>query len=161
LFHSGVGYSTADSSGFAAGQVAVANDFANFLVNLVAVFPSLATRPFYLTGESYAGRYIPYIAKKLLSMKDSPVKLVKIAVASPALGTAAEFKTMPVLQTLETHPAIIDYDVEVYNYFQEQYVVVLIQRSLYLTGRPQDTAVRARNQLDLPAKRPYSVDPSH
>ena len=29
-----------------------------FLENLVKVFPSLATRPFYLTGESYAGRYI-------------------------------------------------------------------------------------------------------
>ena len=29
-----------------------------FLANLVKVFPSLATRPLYLTGESYAGTYI-------------------------------------------------------------------------------------------------------
>lgn len=29
-----------------------------FLENLVKVFPSLATRPLYLTGESYAGTYI-------------------------------------------------------------------------------------------------------
>ena len=29
-----------------------------FLSNLVKVFPSLATRPLYLTGESYAGTYI-------------------------------------------------------------------------------------------------------
>ena len=29
-----------------------------FLRNLVRVFPNLATRPLYLTGESYAGTYI-------------------------------------------------------------------------------------------------------
>ena len=29
-----------------------------FLANLVKVFPSLASRPLYLTGESYAGTYI-------------------------------------------------------------------------------------------------------
>lgn len=29
-----------------------------FLGNLVKVFPSLATRPLFLTGESYAGYYI-------------------------------------------------------------------------------------------------------
>jgi carboxypeptidase C (cathepsin A) len=30
----------------------------NFVANLVKVFPSLVHRPLYLTGESYAGRYI-------------------------------------------------------------------------------------------------------
>jgi len=29
-----------------------------FVSNLVKVFPSLATRPLHLTGESYAGTYI-------------------------------------------------------------------------------------------------------
>ncbi len=29
-----------------------------FLSNLVKVFPSLKTRPLYVTGESYAGTYI-------------------------------------------------------------------------------------------------------
>lgn len=33
-----------------------------FLENLVKVFPSLRTRPLYLTGESYAGTYIVSIS---------------------------------------------------------------------------------------------------
>jgi carboxypeptidase D len=36
----------------------MAQDFLGFLSNLVLVFPSLAERPLYLTGESYAGVYI-------------------------------------------------------------------------------------------------------
>jgi carboxypeptidase D len=95
----------------------------NFLTNLVAVFPSLATRPFYLTGESYAGRYIPYIAKQLFSMKNPPVKLVKMAIGAPALGSSDEFKVMPVLQTLKTHPALIGYNLDVFKYFEEQSVL--------------------------------------
>lgn len=33
-----------------------------FLENLVKVFPNLASRPLYLTGESYAGTYIVSVA---------------------------------------------------------------------------------------------------
>ena len=36
----------------------MAADFLGFLSNLVKIFPSLSTRPLYLTGESYAGTYI-------------------------------------------------------------------------------------------------------
>jgi carboxypeptidase D len=77
----------------------------------------------YLTGESYAGRYIPYITRALLKADSIPVKLAKIAVAAPALGSRDEFKIMPVLQTLAAHPALIGWDVDVYNYFEQQYVL--------------------------------------
>jgi carboxypeptidase D len=33
-------------------------DFKGFLGNLAKIFPSLATRPLYIIGESYAGVYI-------------------------------------------------------------------------------------------------------
>jgi carboxypeptidase D len=57
-------------------------------------------------------------------MDNPPVKLAKIAIGDPALGSNDEFKTMPVLQTLTAHPSIINYDVDVFNYFKEQYVYV-------------------------------------
>jgi carboxypeptidase D len=54
-------------------------------------------------------------------MRDSPpVRLAKIAIGDPALGSNAAFKTMPVLQNLATHPAIIGWDSQVYEYFKEQ-----------------------------------------
>ncbi|PSR78208.1 hypothetical protein PHLCEN_2v7540 [Hermanssonia centrifuga] len=91
----GVGFATADSDGYAVDEDQVGADFVGFLENLVQVFPSLATRPFYLTGESYAGRYIPYIVKALFSAPNPPVKLAKMVVGDPAFGSNDEFKTMP------------------------------------------------------------------
>lgn len=41
----------------------------NFLANLVKVFPSLKTRPLYLTGESYAGTYI---VRFVYSLREAP-----------------------------------------------------------------------------------------
>ncbi|KAJ3548230.1 hypothetical protein NM688_g5322 [Phlebia brevispora] len=116
----GVGYSTADSTGYVNDEDQVGSDFVGFLSNLVQVFPNLATRPFYLTGESYAGRYIPYIAKALFSTSNPPVKLSKIMVGDPAFGSNNEFKTMPTLSLIETYPQLIAYDTDVYDYFQEQ-----------------------------------------
>ncbi|KAF7799721.1 hypothetical protein EIP86_010963 [Pleurotus ostreatoroseus] len=91
-----------------------------FLSNLVKVFPSLASRPFYLTGESYAGRYIPYIAQAIFSSSNPPVNLTKIMIGDPAFGSTAEFKTMPTLSLIETYPQLIDYDTDVYDYFKNQ-----------------------------------------
>ncbi|KAI0688707.1 alpha/beta-hydrolase [Cytidiella melzeri] len=116
----GSGFSTADSEGYAADENQVAEDFVGFLANLVQVFPSLSTRPFYLTGESYAGRYIPYISQALFSMSNPPVQLSKIVLGNPALGSSAEFETLPTLNLIKTYPQIIDYDTEVYDYFADQ-----------------------------------------
>lgn len=116
----GVGFATADSDGYVADEDQVGTDFVGFLDNLVKVFPSLATRPFYLTGESYAGRYIPYIVKALFSMQNPPVRLSKMAVGDPAFGSNAEFKVMPTLTLIETYPQIIGYDTGVYDYFKQQ-----------------------------------------
>ncbi|PSR78203.1 hypothetical protein PHLCEN_2v7535 [Hermanssonia centrifuga] len=77
--------------------------FVRFLKNLVKVFPSLANRPFYLTGESFAGRYIPYIVKALFSAPNPPVSLAKMVVGDPAFGSNAEFKTMPAASPWKYH----------------------------------------------------------
>ncbi|KAJ7464615.1 alpha/beta-hydrolase [Mycena latifolia] len=116
----GTGFSTADAAGYVADEDQVGADFMGFLANLVKVFPSLATRPLYLTGESYAGVYIPYIMKAYFSMAKPPVKIAKVAIGDGSIASDEVFELLPTLSVLETYPQLIGYDPEVYNYFKEQ-----------------------------------------
>ncbi|KAF8524855.1 alpha/beta-hydrolase [Hysterangium stoloniferum] len=116
----GTGFSTADSTGYINSEDQMGEDFLGFLANLAQVFPSLAKRPLYLTGESYAGTYIPYITKTYFGTPNPPVRLAKIAIGDGAIGSEPLFEDMPVLNILETYPQLIDYDPDVYNYFKEQ-----------------------------------------
>ncbi|TBU63430.1 alpha/beta-hydrolase [Dichomitus squalens] len=117
----GTGFSTADTTGYVADEDQMAVDFINFLRNLVKVFPSLATRPLYLAGESYAGFYIPYLLKHLLPLEDPPVNLRKIAIGNGFIGSYATNRETPVITLLESFPDLIGYDPDVFNYFKEQH----------------------------------------
>ncbi|RMZ69890.1 carboxypeptidase cpd [Pyrenophora seminiperda CCB06] len=54
----------------ATSQEEIAADFLGFFKNFVKTF-GLENRKVYITGESYAGRYVPYIADAMLSANDS------------------------------------------------------------------------------------------
>ncbi|KAH8075870.1 alpha/beta-hydrolase [Cristinia sonorae] len=116
----GTGFSTVDAQGMVKDEDEMGQDFMGFLANLVKVFPSLKTRPFYLTGESYAGTYIPYITKTYFGLTDPPVNLRKIAIGDGTLGSGFVFEQLPTMQVIETYPQLIGYDPEVFNYFQTQ-----------------------------------------
>ncbi|KLO07455.1 alpha/beta-hydrolase [Schizopora paradoxa] len=115
----GTGYSTADTTGYVVDEDQMGSDFLGFLSNLVKIFPSLATRPLYLTGESYAGFYIPYIAKALFSTPSPPVQLAKIVIGNAYMGNYGLVES-PAMSIIETYPQLIGYDQDVYNYFKEQ-----------------------------------------
>ncbi|KAF8906194.1 Alpha/Beta hydrolase protein [Gymnopilus junonius] len=106
----GVGFSTADPNGYAVDEDQIGKDFMGFLGNLVKVFPSLATRPLHITGESYAGQYIPYILKAYFDMKNPPVNVAKIAIGDGTYTSEPVFEFLPA----------VSYDQDVYNYFKEQ-----------------------------------------
>ncbi|THH00602.1 hypothetical protein EW026_g1946 [Hermanssonia centrifuga] len=135
----GTGFSTCDEQGFGMLPLAISaysfgtdlastvadedqmgEDFFGFLNNLVKVFPSLKTRPLHLTGESYAGTYIPYITKTYFGMSDPPVNLTKIAIGDGSIGSGIEFEWLPMLTVIETYPQLINYDPEVYQMFRDQ-----------------------------------------
>jgi len=116
----GTGYSTSDATGYVPDEDQMGRDFVEFLSNIVQIFPSLAKRPLYLAGESYAGTYIPYITKTIFSTPNPPVNLRKMIVGDGTLGSAAIFEQVPTLTTIETYPQLIGYDPEVYNYFKTQ-----------------------------------------
>ena len=62
----GTGFSFVDSFGMLRwSERAIASDFASFLHNFMYKYPEYKERPLYITGESYAGHYIPNIARHL------------------------------------------------------------------------------------------------
>lgn len=46
-------------------SAAVADDMIDFLVDFFAAHPELASNPFYVTGESYAGHYVPAVSHRI------------------------------------------------------------------------------------------------
>ncbi|KAJ6629342.1 alpha/beta-hydrolase [Mycena sp. CBHHK59/15] len=116
----GTGYSTSDTTGYVGDDDQMAQDFLGFLTNIVKIFPSLATRPLYLSGESCAGNWIPYITKAIFSTPNPPVTLKKMIVGDGTLGSLATFEELPTLTTIQTYPQLINYDPDVFNYFKTQ-----------------------------------------
>ncbi|KAK6272436.1 PREDICTED: serine carboxypeptidase II-3 [Theobroma cacao] len=62
----GFSYSNTSSDYDRTGDKSTAEDAYTFLVNWLERFPQYKTRDFYITGESYAGHYVPQLAYTIL-----------------------------------------------------------------------------------------------
>ena len=63
----GVGFSYSNrTSDYVTGDKKTAEDSYTFLINWLERFPEYQTREFFITGESYAGHYIPQLAQLIL-----------------------------------------------------------------------------------------------
>ncbi|XP_006236573.2 probable serine carboxypeptidase CPVL isoform X1 [Rattus norvegicus] len=83
----GTGFSFTDHiQGYAIDEDDVAQDLYSALVQFFKLFPEYAKNDFYITGESYAGKYVPAIAYYIHSL--NPVRRFKIRLKGIALGDA-------------------------------------------------------------------------
>ncbi|XP_059650036.1 uncharacterized protein LOC132295763 [Cornus florida] len=62
----GFSYSNTSSDYDLSGDIRTAADSYTFLVNWLERFPEYKTRDFFITGESYAGHYVPQLAQLIL-----------------------------------------------------------------------------------------------
>nr|XP_043630748.1 serine carboxypeptidase 1-like [Erigeron canadensis] len=63
----GVGFSYSNTTqDYITGDEQTAKDSYTFLINWLERFPEYKTRDFYITGESYAGHYVPQLAQLIL-----------------------------------------------------------------------------------------------
>ncbi|KAK8489359.1 hypothetical protein V6N13_103439 [Hibiscus sabdariffa] len=62
----GFSYSNRTSDYKLSGDLRTAQDSYTFLVNWLERFPEYKTREFFITGESYAGHYVPQLAQTIL-----------------------------------------------------------------------------------------------
>ena len=63
----GFSYSNTTSDYDESGDKRTADDAFVFLVNWLERFPEYKGRPFYISGESYGGHYVPQLAATILS----------------------------------------------------------------------------------------------
>ncbi|KAH9859685.1 hypothetical protein IAQ61_011466 [Plenodomus lingam] len=95
----GTGFSKGIST--ATTQEEIAEDFAGFFKNFVNTF-GLNNRKIYMTGESYAGRYIPYIADAMLKKNNTEHFNVKgVMLYSPNIAEEGVQVVAPVVPYLD------------------------------------------------------------
>ncbi|KAF5273909.1 hypothetical protein FQA39_LY01024 [Lamprigera yunnana] len=70
----GTGYSFTDDGGYAQNQSIIGQHLHNALQQFYQLFPELQNNDLFITGESYAGKYIPAVAYSILK-DDSKLKL--------------------------------------------------------------------------------------
>ncbi|KXJ95107.1 carboxypeptidase B-like-like protein [Microdochium bolleyi] len=68
----GTGYSYADTDSFVHELDEMASQFMTFLEKWFTLFPEYEHDDLYISGESYAGQHIPYIAKHILARNKNP-----------------------------------------------------------------------------------------
>ncbi|XP_037438037.1 serine carboxypeptidase 1-like [Triticum dicoccoides] len=86
----GFSYSNTTSEYDSSGDKRTANDAFVFLLNWLKRFPEYKGRPFYISGESYAGHYVPQLAATILihnlnSSTRTSINLRGILVGNPYL----------------------------------------------------------------------------
>ncbi|KZV96767.1 alpha/beta-hydrolase [Exidia glandulosa HHB12029] len=116
----GTGFATADSAGYAVDEVQIAQDFVGFLSNIAKIFPGLATRPLMLIGESYSGRFIPYIAQALLASSNPPVRLHRIALGDATIGSLILHHHAPMTTVVQTYPQLLNYNATALDFYLQQ-----------------------------------------
>ncbi|CAG7824387.1 unnamed protein product, partial [Allacma fusca] len=83
----GTGYSfTQDDRGYARSQDDVARDLYSALVQFFHMFPCNIKNDFYLSGSSYAGKYVPALAHKI-HHENRNTPAIKINMKGLAIGS--------------------------------------------------------------------------
>lgn len=80
----GTGYSNGHITDIPNTEDQVAEQFEAFILGFYTKYPDFKGRDLYITGESYAGHYIPFITSRLL--QSEPVKAVGVNLKGIAIG---------------------------------------------------------------------------
>jgi len=107
----GTGFSKArDPTHFAINEKMVAENFYRFLIKFYSRYPQFKNTPLFITGESYAGHYIPAIADFIVQNPDEDIKLSGVAIGN---GWVAPYDQYPAYAEFSKENNLI-YDIHYY-----------------------------------------------
>lgn len=88
----GTGFSKTDKPDhYARNEEMVADYFYRFFTLFLEKFPEYKGRPFYITGESYAGHYIPAITAYLVQKGNKDINLISSAIGNGWVDPPAQY----------------------------------------------------------------------
>ncbi|KAF8986367.1 hypothetical protein BGZ46_005552 [Entomortierella lignicola] len=101
-------------TGFSHNSTVVPNEdsigdtMVQFYLSFFAAFPQTKTMNMFITGESYAGRYVPYMAKHVLAYNtqnpSSKINLKALAIGNAYIDTSPNNDYIGLLPYLQAHP---------------------------------------------------------
>ncbi|XP_067648756.1 probable serine carboxypeptidase CPVL [Haliotis asinina] len=128
----GTGFSfTGEESGYANNEEDVARDLYSCLTQFFQIFSSYQSNDFYITGESYAGKYVPAISYKIHT--ENPTAKVKINFKGMAIGDGlSDPETMmPVYGKYLFYLGLIDENQEEYMTARGEDIAAYIREGRY------------------------------
>ncbi|GFP84995.1 serine carboxypeptidase-like 45 [Phtheirospermum japonicum] len=118
-----------------------ARDNFNFLHKWLAKFPEFRSTKFFITGESYAGHYVPQLANLIIQSKPKLLNLTGIAIGNPLLEFNTDLNSGA--EYLWSHGLISDF-----TYNQLTFVCNFSQiRRQYDAGKLTPKCSRVDNQV--------------
>ncbi|PWY93892.1 alpha/beta-hydrolase [Aspergillus sclerotioniger CBS 115572] len=104
----GTGFSLGPST--VVSESDVARQFIDFWKRFVNTF-DLQNRKIYLTGESYAGQYIPYIASQMLDQKNETYfRVAGVQINDPYINDLTVLQDVPALATVNQHRSLFPFN---------------------------------------------------
>lgn len=94
----GTGFSFGDS--YLTSMSQGASEFLDFMIQFLEHYPEFQTRDLHLTGESYAGKYLPLFTFRVLEYNKHPTNTMKIPLKTTMIGDPYP---SPVLQRTHMH----------------------------------------------------------
>ncbi|XP_074565219.1 serine carboxypeptidase II-3-like [Curcuma longa] len=124
----GVGFSYSNTTWdyIESGDERTEIDSLAFLLNWFERFPEYKGREFFITGESYAGHYVPQLALAILHHNDSNINLKGIAIGNAVINY--ETDSWGLFDYLWTHALIADETVDAIHEFCDFSPETLLQK---------------------------------
>ncbi|KAL4798884.1 Alpha/Beta hydrolase protein [Aspergillus venezuelensis] len=115
----GTGYATASEPYPAVDNGVVTTHFYDWLQSFFAHFPHLQSKQLHLSGESWAGVYIPYFASAIVDNQDSfPLNLQSMTIGDGSMGYAPAISaTIP--RYLASHQSLLQIPDDILDVFTE------------------------------------------
>ena len=141
----GTGFSyVMNASGYVSNETALAADLATALAAFMQRYPQYAKLPFYIFGESYGGKYVPWLADAIMLTRNtsSPLHVNGIGLGNGWVSPLWQTPSNPLYLCMATIRSLCPYrTTDTYNRItKEQFLAANVSIAAFLSLVPSRQA---------------------